>query len=603
VTRGLAGAAALLLVAAGAAAQVDSTARRDTLRRDSTAATPADTTPRDTTARDTLPRYLPELPQAVPAGPLPRGTRYTFNADSLVLSNVQTLSDLLAHIPGVYVARGGIYGAGEIVFSGGRGAAGLEVYWDGVPYLPLGRDSVFLDPARIPLAPLERIDVIVLPASLRVYLVTLRQRSTETASQVGVATGEVKTANYRGAFLHRWRSGLGLSLVADYNNNDGIEGSSSTAFNSVDLWLKAEYVPSARFGASYQTLSSRWHRSEGHLTANWHPQRRDGILRVFAAARDDGVGLRAQATLATTSVSLDTAAPDRHLSLGALEVVNDWSRAHIGLAIRKLDEARPWQFEGSGAWSPFPGLTLAGDARHSVYSRGRSGNRAHLAAGLILPAGLSLHGDLAWAHDLQAPVDSTDGGQRTVDAFGAVRWDRDWLSVELGGATRDPFVPIGFPLPITAVDSSTAVRLSPTQRTRYFTAHGALRLLPGLQLSGWYFDPLVHSGNDFEPPYHARFSLTFYSKFWRVYRSGIFALRGELAFDAWSRGTAGIDSAGALRILPEATIGEVNVEVRIAGVTIFWAQRNVTLQRVSYVPGLDYPRRFQFYGVRWLFTN
>ncbi len=564
MTRGLTGAAALLLVAAGAAAQVDSTARRDTLRRDSTAATPADTTPRDTTARDTLPRYLPVLPQAVPAGPLPRGTRYTFNADSLVLSNVQTLSDLLAHIPGVYVARGGIYGAGEIVFSGGRGAAGLEVYWDGVPYLPLGRDSVFLDPARIPLAPLERIDVIVLPASLRVYLVTLRQRSTETASQVGVATGEVKTANYRGAFLHRWRSGLGLSLVADYNNNDGIEGSSSTAFNSVDLWLKAEYVPSARFG---------------------------------------GVGLRAQATLATTSVSLDTAAPDRHLSLGALEVANDWSRAHIGLAIRKLDEARPWQFEGSGAWSPFPGLTLAGDARHSVYSRGRSGNRAHLAAGLILPAGLSLHGDLAWAHDLQAPVDSTDGGQRTVDAFGAVRWDRDWLSVELGGATRDPFVPIGFPLPITAIDSSTAVRLSPTQRTRYFTAHGALRLLPGLQLSGWYFDPLVHSGNDFEPPYHARFSLTFYSKFWRVYRSGIFALRGELAFDAWSRGTAGIDSAGALRVLPEATIGEVNVEVRIAGVTIFWAQRNVTLQRVSYVPGLDYPRRFQVYGVRWLFTN
>ncbi|HXL54132.1 MAG TPA: hypothetical protein VN945_13455, partial [Gemmatimonadales bacterium] len=116
MTRGLTGAAALLLVAAGAAAQVDSTARRDTLRRDSTAATPADTTPRDTTARDTLPRYLPVLPQAVPAGPLPRGTRYTFNADSLVLSNVQTLSDLLAHIPGVYVARGGIYGAGEIVF-------------------------------------------------------------------------------------------------------------------------------------------------------------------------------------------------------------------------------------------------------------------------------------------------------------------------------------------------------------------------------------------------------------------------------------------------------------------------------------------------------
>src|SRR6266550_466695 len=220
----LAGAAALLLVAAGAAAQVDSMARRDTLGRDSTThrdTTARDTTARDTTARDTVPRYLPVFPEAISAGPLPRGTRYTFNADSLILSNVQTLSDLLAHIPGVYLARGGIYGAGEIVFYGGRGAAGLEIYWDGVPYLPLGRDSLFLDPARISLAPLERVDVIVLPASLRVYLVTLRQRSTETASQVGIATGEVKTANYRGAFLRRWHSGLGLSLVADYNNNDG----------------------------------------------------------------------------------------------------------------------------------------------------------------------------------------------------------------------------------------------------------------------------------------------------------------------------------------------------------------------------------------------
>src|SRR2546430_16523771 len=76
----------------------------------------------DTTARDTLPRYLPVFPAAIPAGPLPRGTRYTFSADSLVLSNVQTLSDLLAHIPRVYVARGCIYCAGEIVLHGGRGA-------------------------------------------------------------------------------------------------------------------------------------------------------------------------------------------------------------------------------------------------------------------------------------------------------------------------------------------------------------------------------------------------------------------------------------------------------------------------------------------------
>src|SRR2546422_1665089 len=157
----------------------------------------------------------------------------------------------------------------------------------------MGRVSTYLDPARISIAPLERVDVVVLPASLRVYLVTARQRSTATASQVRIATGQVSTAHYRGAYERRWRSGLGLSLVADYNNNDGIVGSSSTAFNSVDLWLKAEYLPSPRVGVSYQIASSSWKRSPSDvagLTDHFDQKRRDGVFWLFVAARGDGVG-------------------------------------------------------------------------------------------------------------------------------------------------------------------------------------------------------------------------------------------------------------------------------------------------------------------------
>ena len=128
----------------------------------------------DTTAPDTGIRYLPVFPAAVPPGPLPRGARWTFDADSLVFSDVYTLSDLLAHLPGVYVVRGGWFGAPEIVVTGGHGPVGLEVFWDGVPYLPIGRDSVWLDPARIPLGPLERIEVQLLPTALRVVLVSAR---------------------------------------------------------------------------------------------------------------------------------------------------------------------------------------------------------------------------------------------------------------------------------------------------------------------------------------------------------------------------------------------------------------------------------------------
>ena len=587
--RGFLWAAALLAFAGPLAAQVDTTARDTTARKDTTKA-----------AHDTLPAYLPVFAEPTPAGPLPCGTRYSFTADSFAFSSVQTLSDLLGRIPGVYVVRGGIYGQAEIVLYGGRGAAGLEIYWDGVPYLPIGRDSVFLDAARISLAPLERVDVIVLPATLRVYLVSRRQQSTATTSLVGVATGEAGTANYRGAFLRRWHSGLGLSLVADYNATDGIGNSSSSPFSSVDLWLNAQYLPSPKFGVSYQILSSSWHRSASDIgtTADFRYQRRDGMLRMFAARRDDGLGPRVELTVATARASHDTTVSDRSLSQVVLGLADRWPRGQAGLTFRTADAARPWQIEGQAGWTRWPGLTLAGDVRHAAYSGGRSGNRVHLAAGLVLPRGFSLHGDFAWARDLQAPVDPTDTAQRTVDLSGAVRWDWSRVTLELGGASRDPYAPTGWAAGIRSLSG-----LGPSQHTRYVTVHGAVELLPGLHLAGWYFDPLVQTGQDFEPPLHARFSLTFYSKFWRVYTSGLFALRGELAMESWSRGTAGLDSAGAPAMLPGASFGEINIELRIAGVTIYWIQRNATLFRGSYVPGLNYPRRYQFYGVRWWFTN
>src|SRR2546427_7601320 len=128
---------------------------------------PRDTAARDTTqrdqpaARDTAPRLLPAFAAPLPAGPIPRGTRYSFPIDSLVFANVRTLSDLLAHVPGVYVARGGYYGQAEYVMYGARGPAGLEIYWDGVPYLPLGRASVYVDPAPIPPPPLGPVDLVV----------------------------------------------------------------------------------------------------------------------------------------------------------------------------------------------------------------------------------------------------------------------------------------------------------------------------------------------------------------------------------------------------------------------------------------------------------
>jgi len=107
----------------------------------------------------------------------------------------------------------------------------LEIYWDGVPIVPLGRDSLWLDPARIPLGPLERVDVLILPAALQVYLVTSRHRSTEPKTQVGILTGQQDIAEYRAGYTVRTRSGVGVALVADWASiGSGLQGSSTTPF-------------------------------------------------------------------------------------------------------------------------------------------------------------------------------------------------------------------------------------------------------------------------------------------------------------------------------------------------------------------------------------
>ena len=578
------------VVAAGTAAQVDTTARDTTAREDST-------------TRDTVPALLPTLPLPIAPGPLPAGARYTFTADSLLLSSARTLSDLLLHIPGVYVARGGWSGQAEPVLVGGRGAgaAALEVYWDGVPYLSTGRDSIALDPARIPLAPLERVDVIVLPAMLRVYLVTARPRSTAPVTQIGVATGDLDIAGYRAGDSTRARSGLGFSLVADWNSLDGNPAATTTNFSSTDLWLKAEYVPpGGRLGASFQVLSSTWHRqAAAGRVDDWRQQRRDRIFRFFFADRSDGLGLRVTGTMSSSSVDHDTTVAARALYQTSLNVSHTWARASVAVTGRFGFVGSPTQLDVEGGWMPVHRRTLAGWARHATYAGDRSGDRAHFTAGVTLPMGFGARGELAWSRDVRAPLDRTDSvRQQATDVAAWLRWEHPRIVVEVGRGWRDAFTPLGFAAGIKPVD-----HLGPTPRTEFIAGHASVRPVPGLELGGWYFDPVI-GGGDFEPPHHARLSATFYSKFWRVYRSGIFALRAEVALESWSRwGLGGIDSAGVQLGLGGASFVETNLEMQLAGVTLFWIIRNANGMRASYVQGSGHPKSVQLYGARWFFTN
>lgn len=582
---------ALVLWATSAAAQADTT------QRDTTAAA-RDTTPEP----DTTEVLLPTFPSGLAPGPLPRGARYTFTADSLLLLSSRTLSDLLSHLPGVYVARGGWYGQAEIPLYGGRGAAGLELFVDGVPYLPLGRDSLYLDPARISLAPFERVDVVITPAILQVYLASVTHRSTNPRTQIGVMTGRQDISGYRAGYSKRSQSGLGATLLADWNSvGTGPLSNTTTSFGTSDFLLKAEYVPAGgRIGAAFQLFSSSWHRNAAtdNRVDGWRQDRRERMLRVFMAQRGDGRGWRVTGTLASSSISHDTLVQDRSVSMATVDASWTWRHASVLGTARFGAGAAPTQLEGRAGWIPLAPITVSGAFRQTLYADGRRGIRAFGSAGLLLPYGFSARADAIWQNDVQSPFVTTDDLQRALAVAAWVRFDHPRLSVEVGRGRRDPFAPLGFARGIKTVDS-----LHPTPLTEFIAGHASIQIVPGLRVSGWYFDPVV-GGGDFEPPHHARLSATFQSKFWRVFKSGIFALRGEVAMESWSRwGLGGIDSTGAQRQLGGASFVDTNLEMQLAGVTLFWTIQNINLMRASYVEGLGYPKASQSYGARWYFTN
>jgi len=359
--------------------------------------------------------------------------------------------------------------------------------------------------------------------------------------------------------------------------------------------------PGGRVGASLQLISSSWHRREASdkRVDGWRQDRLDRQLRVFLAQRDDGLGWRVTGMLATSGVSHDTLlAQDRSVSSATLDASLAWRRATVAGIARFGAGGAPHQFEGRAGWMPLAPITVAGTFRQTLYAGGRAGVRAYGTAGLTLPFGFSARAEATWQKDAQSLLVTTDDLQETLDVAGWVRFDHPRLTVEVGRGRREPFAPLGFARGIKTVDS-----LTPTPLTEFIAARATVQVVPGLRLSGWYFNPVV-GGGDFEPPHHARVSVTFHSKFWRVFKSGIFALRAEVAMESWSKwGFGGLDSLGNQREMIGASFVDTNLEMQLAGVTLFWTIQNVNIMRASYVEGLGYPKAVQSYGARWYFTN
>ena len=189
-------------------------------------------------------------------GPMADGLRMVFSRDSVAWMQAQTLGDVLAHVPGTYLWRGGWLGAAELPNYRARGAASVEYFLDGVPYQPLGPDSTTVDPASMGLSQLDRIEVERWPGQLRVLLYTRRHERLSTHSLIGLARGSNSLTRLQLELDARGRKGIIFGLGAEYFNSGVTPGQPGDFYRNTPLWLQFGWTPSARRGVVLQLMRS-----------------------------------------------------------------------------------------------------------------------------------------------------------------------------------------------------------------------------------------------------------------------------------------------------------------------------------------------------------
>jgi hypothetical protein len=522
----------------------------------------------------------------------------------MVWTNGYTLADLLMEVPGTFAARTGFTGQPTPVYYGGRGAAGIEILYDGQPLTAIGADSVSVDPGRISLIGLRRVEVERRPGVLRVHLISERHDLPGARTMLRIVNGDFDAAGYAGIFQYRWARGIGLDLSADYFNAKGGQGETRDA-TWFDLRVAADWTPSPLVSAAFQLRALTLQRDatlvgETLTIPLRDDARRETMFRIVASTRPHRQGVSFEAGLQSTSWRADSATSDtvlgeRSVSAGFLGLRLAGTRATADLQARLTDYHTPVETNLRAGWMPFGWLTLSGGARWASHR----GDRTSLVAdaSLALHGGaFSLVGDVRWADAVARPVLAADTAQTTLDLGGRAGFASRYLTVHAGLERRDAFQAPG----LTEVNGWPP--FPPVPEATFFVGDVTVNLGP-LALSGWYADPVSGAAAAFEPPSHSRTALTFRSKFLRTFRSGAFDLKVQIALEAWGAGSAGRDGSGALLPLPGTSVAEAFLQVELVSFHAFYSLKNALRSQEGFVPRFEYPRNLQTFGVKWLFRD
>jgi hypothetical protein len=542
---------------------------------------------------------LPVAPRLDPDGVMPNGSRIVLDPAALEWTTAETVGELLLHVPGVYLWRGGWIGRPEYTSYQGRGATSVEYFLDGLPMTPVGPDSVGVDPALLPLNLLDRVEIERWAGLLRVRMYTPRHDRAAAATDILVATGDRGTSRYGGSIQKRFRSGFGYALAADYWNAPTYDAQSSDA-QETNAWLQLSYLHAEKWGLQYQYLVQTPNRdpyvgSAGDsIGAGVKGTRGDMQFRAFMQGGGGDLTRRVDLVFSSTGWSGN----DISQRINGIGVVASWRRPTLSASASGFLRSQ-WtraDLRGTVGWAPTEALSASLEAEWQSYDNNRSSQWLGARAGVMLPYGFDVSGSARLGKVVAAPAIETNVAQDISDLTATLTWQRSWVSLQADVSQASAFQGLA-PQPYLNVPG-----LAATPSTTWLSVGGRIAPVPWFILESRYSNPTAGTPNG-NPPTHSLTSATIRSKFFRTFKSGAFDLKAQVAVESWGDGVIGVDSTAAPIRLNGATFLRGYLELAIGSFRFYYDRVNLAGTDQTYVPGYAIPAYGSTYGVRWSFVN
>ncbi|MDX2260792.1 MAG: TonB-dependent receptor [Gemmatimonadales bacterium] len=531
-------------------------------------------------------------------------SRIVLTRDSIDWATAQTVSELIARVPGVYLWRGGWQGRAEMPNYLGRGATSVEYLLDGVPYLPVGPDSLAADPSLWSLSLLDRVEVERGAGQLRVMLFSRRHDRAAPRTRIGITSGDRSIARYLGTFERRYPSGIGLGLGAEYFAVNAPNGGTG-GMNSTNAWIQLGYLPSPTLGVQFQlqlqdvardTLYDGEPGEENALSGGVAGTRSDAQLRFSWQRAPGDLGSRADLIVGRTSWSSDSVAHQVG-RLGAVVAHRrpTWSSQ---LTVWHNSEWTPLDARLALGWAPFSRMSAAVELVEQAHSGDRRSRWGTARVGFRAPIlGITLSGVVRDGERVQAPADTEDQGQRFTDLEATASVEGRRLGAEVGMARLDGWRPIAYR------DFMRVASLRPVESSDWVTAKARVAVTSWLTMESLYEHAIRGDLPDGTPPHHGLTTATIRSRFLRNFPSGIFEMKLQGMVETWSPGVIGRTTEGAPIAIPGRTLVRGWLQFKIGPFIAYYDRVNFQAVRGGTVTRYPIPGLASSFGVRWDFLN